>query len=53
MSKAIADFFDKLEYGSWEIPQDITQTFKSADLIYCPKVIKNRIVFNIGRNKIG
>ena len=51
MSKAFTDFFDKLEYVSWKIPQDITQTFKSADLINCPKVFKNRIVFNIGRNK--
>lgn len=51
MIKAFTDFFDKLEYVDWEKPQDITLTFKSADLINCPKEDHNRIVFNIGRNR--
>jgi mRNA interferase HigB len=51
MSKAFQDFFDKLEYLDWHNPQDITQSFKSADLINCPKKHKNRVVFNIGRNR--
>lgn len=51
MLKAFVDFFDKLEYVSWKKPQDIIQTFKSADLINCPKKQKNRIVFNIARNR--
>lgn len=32
LSKSFDDFFDKLQYVDWEISQNITQTFKSADL---------------------
>jgi len=51
MSKCFDDFFDKLQYVDWIIPQDITQTFKSADLVTCSSETFNRIVFNIGRNR--
>ena len=51
MLKYFEDFFDKLEYVQWTKPQDITKTFKSADLITCKKSNLSRIVFNIGRNK--
>ncbi len=51
MSKCFDDFFQKLKFVDWEIPQEITQTFKSADLIKCGSGELNRIVFNIGRNK--
>ncbi|NEN24754.1 type II toxin-antitoxin system HigB family toxin [Cryomorpha ignava] len=51
MSKCFDNFFEKLKYVDWEIPQNITQTFKSADLITCGNGQLSRIVFNVGRNK--
>lgn len=54
-NKQMANYFDifftKLQYVDWQIPQDITQTFKSADLITCGSGELSRIVFNIGRNR--
>ena len=51
MKKCFKSFFKKLQFVDWQTPQDITQTFKSADLITCKKGQHSRIVFNIGRNK--
>jgi len=51
MVKCFDDFFEKLKYVDWVIPQNITQTFKSADLITCGDGQHSRIVFNIGRNR--
>lgn len=51
MLKYFNDFFDKLEYVKWSKPQDVTKTFKSADLITCKKGNFSRFVFNIGRNR--
>lgn len=51
MLKYFEEFFDKLEYATWNKPQDITQQFKSADLITCKKGQRSRVVFNIGRNR--
>lgn len=51
MSKYIEEFFDKINYSDWRIPQDITRQFKSADLVTCEKGQRSRIVFNIGRNR--
>lgn len=51
MMKCFNTFFQKLELVDWEIPQNITQSFKSADLITCGDGQLSRIVFNIGRNQ--
>ena len=51
MSNAFLEFFGKLKYVDWDKPQDITSSFKSADLITCKKGLHNRIIFNIGHNK--
>jgi len=51
MRKCFEEFFEKLKYLDWKIPQDITQTFKSADLVTCQGNQLSRVVFNIGRNR--
>lgn len=51
MTKYFEEFFDKLNFSSWNHPQDITRQFKSADLITCKKGQRSRVVFNIGRNR--
>jgi len=51
MMNCFTAFFDKLELVDWEIPQNITESFKSADLITCGDGQLSRIVFNIGRNR--
>jgi mRNA-degrading endonuclease HigB of HigAB toxin-antitoxin module len=51
MLKYFEEFFDKLGYATWNKPQDITQQFKSADLITCKNGQRSRVVFNIGRNR--
>ena len=51
MLKYFEDFFRKLDYVHWRKPQDITQVFKSADLITCKGSLRSRVVFNIGRNR--
>ena len=35
MMKCFNTFFDKLELVDWEIHQNITQSFETADLITC------------------
>ena len=44
--KYFEDFFNKLGYADWQKPQDMTQMFKSADLITCKAGQRSRIVFN-------
>lgn len=51
MMKCFNAFFVRLELVDWQIPQNITQTFKSADLITCADGQLSRVVFNIGRNR--
>ena len=51
MSKCFDILFEKLQYVDWEIPQNITQTFKSADFVTCGDGHLSRIVFNVGRNR--
>lgn len=49
-NKAFKQFLQRVKYTNWSNPQDIIETFKSADLITC-KNGKPRIVFNIARNR--
>jgi mRNA interferase HigB len=43
-----AIFYAALKYASWDIPEDICETFGSADL---PGRGSSRIVFDIGGNR--
>jgi len=51
MTSYCEEFFEKLNFVNWNHQQDITNQFKSADLIICKKGQRSRIVFNIGRNR--
>ncbi len=49
MLNAFVKFYEKLGSVTWEKPNDILNTFNSADIIRCKS--SNRIIFNIGGNK--
>jgi len=49
-NKAFKQFYQRAKYTDWDNPQDIIETFTSADLITCKKRLP-RIVFNIARNR--
>lgn len=49
MLNAFVKFYEKLKDVTWENPNDIMNTFNSADVINCE--LSNRIVFNVGGNK--
>lgn len=49
MLNAFIKFYEKLKEVKWKIPNDILNTFNSADIIKCQP--SNRIVFNVGGNK--
>ena len=49
MLKAFIKFYKKLKDSNWQKPNDILDTFNSADIVNCNP--SNRIVFNIGGNK--
>jgi len=49
MLNAFVKFYEKLREVQWEKPNDILNTYNSADIIKCKK--SNRIVFNVGGNK--
>lgn len=51
MANYFHQFFQKLSYADWSIPQDVTKSFKSADLITCGEGAMSRMVFNVGNNK--
>ena len=45
--KSFEDWLEKLKYASWYQPNDIKQTFNSADLLGNSS---NRVIFNIAGN---
>ena len=45
--KSFEDWLEKLNYASWYQPNDIKQTFNSADLLGNSS---NRVIFNIAGN---
>ena len=49
MLNAFMKFYEKLKDVRWQKPNDILNTFNSADIVSCKP--SNRIVFNIGGNK--
>lgn len=49
MLSAFIKFYEKLKEVNWSIPNDIMNTFNSADIINCKP--SNRVIFNIGGNK--
>lgn len=49
MLQAFLKFYEKLKNVKWNRPNDILDTFNSADILNCNP--SNRIVFNIGGNK--
>jgi len=51
MSNAFEDFYAQLKYCDWNIPSDITKSYRTADIIVCEGKPFNRVIFNIGGNK--
>ena len=51
MLKAFQDFHNQLSYCDWDIPSDITRSFRTADIILCKGKSFNRVIFNVGGNK--
>ncbi len=49
MLNAFVKFYEKLREVTWNKPNDVTNTFNSADIINCKN--SNRIIFNVGGNK--
>ena len=49
MKKAFYKFYEKLKEVDWRNPNDVLETFNSADILKCEN--GNRIVFNVGGNK--
>ena len=49
MKKAFHKFYEKLNEVDWQKPNDVLNTFNSADILKCKN--SNRIVFNVGGNK--
>lgn len=49
MLNAFIKFYEKLKETKWNKPNDVLNTFNSADIIKCKP--SNRFVFNIGGNK--
>jgi mRNA interferase HigB len=49
MLNAFVKFYEKLRDVTWSKPNDVMNTFNSADIINCKN--SNRIVFNVGGNK--
>ena len=49
MLNAFIKFYEKLKVVTWTKPNDIINTFNSADIVNCKH--SNRIVFNVGGNK--
>ena len=49
MEKAFLKFYYKLKEVEWKTPNDILNSFNSADILKC--ATGNRIVFNVGGNK--
>ena len=49
MEKAFVKFYLKLKEVEWNKPNDILNTFNTADIINCAN--SNRIVFNVGGNR--
>lgn len=50
MLNAFEDFMNQLEYCDWDIPSDITKSFRTADIVSCKENF-NRVIFNVGGNK--
>lgn len=51
MLKEFKDFYDQLEFCDWKIPNDIIESFRTADIVVCEGKPFNRVIFNIGGNK--
>ena len=51
MLNAFLDFKSQLAYCDWNIPSDMTKSFRTADIVQCKKQSYNRVIFNIGGNK--
>ncbi len=51
MLTAFENFHNQLQYCDWEIPSDIIQSFRTADIISCQNKPFNRVIFNVGGNK--
>lgn len=51
MLKAFEDFNDQLIFCDWNIPSDIINSFRTADIIKCKGESSNRVIFNVGGNK--
>jgi len=49
MLNAFIKFYEKLKEVKWQNPNDVLNTFNTADIIKCES--SNRLVFNIGGNK--
>ena len=49
MLNAFIKFYEKLKVVEWNNPNDVLNTFNSADIVKC--IPSNRIVFNVGGNK--
>lgn len=49
MLNAFMKFYAKLKSVTWQNPNDILNTFNTADIIKCNP--SNRVVFNVGGNK--
>ncbi len=49
MLNAFIKFYEKLKDVTWDKPNDVLNTFNSADIIKCKS--SNRIVFKVGGNK--
>ena len=49
MEKAFVKFYQKLKEVEWTNPNDVLNTFNTADILKCTN--GNRIIFNIGGNK--
>ena len=49
MEKAFVKFYQKLKEVEWSKPNDILNTFNTADIINCTD--GNRVIFNVGGNK--
>ncbi len=51
MLNAFGDFINQLKYCDWNIPNDITKSFRTADIISCQGESYNRVIFNVGGHK--
>lgn len=51
MLNAYQDFYNQLKSCDWNIPSDIIQSFRTADIKSCSGKPFNRVIFNIGGNK--